>query len=81
MSNQSAIEVSPYSFEKGYRHIPQIHQADAIQDLMVFLKITSVSNLYRRMRGEVEPKVSEKEGIERIINGKYKVAKKNIWGA
>lgn len=79
MSNQSDTAVARFAFEKGWNYIRAIDQTKAMDDFKTLFGITTESNVYRRIRGEVEPTVTEYEGIETILK-KYGVAKKNMWG-
>ena len=68
-----------YSFEKGYDKIAGGQQNSFRSDVMEALNLTTTQAFYIRMRGEVIPKVTEVEIIERLML-KYGVKKSNIWG-
>lgn len=65
-----------YSFKKGYKQVPAGKQGYIRKQIITALGITQ-SAFYSRLRGEVEPKVSEYRIIEEIFlqNGIT-----DIWG-
>jgi len=65
-----------YSFKRGYNNLPRKHLNEVRQEITEALGLTRES-FYRRLRGEVEPKVSEAQIIEDIFN-RYNIT--NIWG-
>ena len=75
-------ESSTFNMNSSFRPgMEQLRYADfpkAKKEIMTALKITSRSSWAARLRGQVEPKVSEVIIIEKIL-AKYGVTK-NIWG-
>lgn len=68
--------IKKYPFKKGYAQLTR-EGANAVKlDVMDAFGISS-NQFYIRMRGEVEPKVSEAATIERIF---HKRGVTNIWG-
>lgn len=65
-----------YSFRKGWKQLPEGKQKDFKKELVTRLDI-SESTFYPRLRGEVEPKISEYHIIENLFL-EYNV--KEIWG-
>ena len=70
------IKAQKYSFKRGYNNLPRKHLKAVRQEITNTLGLTRES-FYRRLRGEVEPKVSEAQKIEEIFN-RYNIS--NIWG-
>ena len=68
-----------FSFEKGFYQIPYGKAKECRKKIMDGLGIDSRGAFLKRLRGEVEPKVSEKEAIENVI-ASYGVNKNQIWG-
>lgn len=69
---------SSYSFKKGFNKIPKDLQHSAKQEIMQSLGITSSTQWYVRLNGNVVPNVIEKELIENILRN-YNVKLKDIW--
>ena len=68
-----------FSFQRGLNEAKG-GDADTIKaEIIELLQLKSKSQWYQRLNGHVEPKVSEKEGIEEIFV-KYGVKKSKIWG-
>lgn len=65
-----------YSFRKGYNQVPAGKQGEVRSAIIRSLGIAQ-SAFYSRLRGEVEPKVSEYRAIEAIFK-KYGIT--DIWG-
>ena len=65
-----------YSFKRGYNNLPRKYLKEVREEITNALGLTRES-FYRRLRGEVEPKVSEAKKIEEIFN-RYNIS--NIWG-
>lgn len=65
-----------FSFMRGYNNLPRKHLREVREEITSALGISRES-FYRRLRGEVEPKVSEAKKIEEIFN-RYDIS--NIWG-
>lgn len=68
-----------YSFERGYSQIPYKDLKNVKTEIMDALSITSRSQWYERLWGNVVPNVEEKTAIEQVFT-KYKVKKTEIWG-
>jgi hypothetical protein len=73
------LQNGKYSFRKGYDMLIRKHQPLFRNELMQTLNITSRNQLYARIRGEVIPRMDEKEKIESLFF-KYGVTTE-IWGA
>ena len=75
-------ESSTFNMNSSFRPgMEQLRYADfpkAKKEIMAVLNITSRSSWAARLRGQVEPKLSEVIIIEKIL-AKYGVTK-NIWG-
>ena len=65
-----------YSFRKGYRQLT-IDEAPAVREEIIDKLGIKRTAFYSRLRGEVEPKVSEYLTIERIFK---KRGISEIWG-
>lgn len=65
-----------FSFRKGYRKLTLNDSAVVREELKESLGLNN-NSFYRRLRGEVEPKITEVERIENIFS-KYGVT--DIWG-
>lgn len=65
-----------YSFWKGYKQVPAGKQGEVRKAIIATLGIAQ-SAFYSRLRGEVEPKVSEYQAIESVFNH-YGIT--DIWG-
>ncbi len=70
--------MSRFSFQKGFDQVKNKDVKNARREIMEALKINSRYGWSRRVKGLVEPKVSEVEVIERIFL-KYGV-ESDIWG-
>jgi hypothetical protein len=66
-----------YSFQKGYNKIQKGRVPTVRKAIMEALGFISLPAFYDRLRGDVEPKVSEAKAIEDIF-AKEKI--KDIWG-
>lgn len=66
-----------YSFKKGYDQVQRKDVVNVRAEIMAALKITTRMAFYKRLHGEVEPKVSEVPAIEAVF---IKYGIKNIWG-
>lgn len=69
--------MNEYSFFKGWCQIRQQDVAEMRVKLMKAVGVTTRVGFLRRMKGEIEPKVSEHKKITEIFN-KYGI--KDIWG-
>lgn len=69
--------MSEFSFQKGWGKVTVSQAKEVRAEIMSKLGITSNSNWLQRLKGRVEPKVSEAKAIEDVF-------KKNgiteIWG-
>jgi len=69
--------MSEFSFQKGWEQVT-IGQAKEVKaEIMMKLGITTNSNWLQRLKGNVEPKISEAHNIESVFN-KYGIT--DIWG-
>jgi len=68
-----------YSFKKGLNNVKSGDIRTVRRELKAALGITSRNAFNARMRGEIEPKVSEAEAIE-VVFEKYGVSKTQVWG-
>ena len=66
-----------YSFRPGMEQLRYADFPKAKKEIMQTLNITSRTGWNDRLKGKVQPKVAEKEAIERILKT-YGVTK-NIW--
>jgi hypothetical protein len=66
-----------FSFKKGFSQVMQKDAVDVRAEIMTALNITTRSSWSARLNGNVEPKVSEAQEIERIF-AKYGVT--DVWG-
>lgn len=66
-----------YSFGKGFDKVPGGLQPDVKAKIMSVLDIKTLPAWLARLNGEVEPKISEVEKIEKVFK-KYHVT--DIWG-
>ena len=68
-----------YSFEKGYKMVP-LGKADEVKaEIMKVFGITSKPAWFRRLRGQVQPRVGEAAQVEEVFK-KYNISPKDIWG-
>lgn len=75
---KKVIMSNKYSFRAGMGQVAASRVPDAKSDIMQAIGITSHPAWLKRLRGEVEPRVSEVSAIEAVF-AKYGVTK-NIWG-
>jgi hypothetical protein len=68
-----------YSFKKGFRLIPHGEAKEVKRELMGALGIKTNVGFRGRIRGDVEPKVSEAEKIEEVFS-RHGVPKSKVWG-
>lgn len=59
--------VNEFSFEKGFNKVSIKHCKTLRSDLKFALKINSTPAWLNRLRGKIEPKVSEARAIEAIF--------------
>jgi len=69
--------VNKYSFEKGLNQIPKGKVKIVRQAIMNALSITAYTTWIDRLKGNVEPKVSEYDAINQIFK-QYNI--EDIWG-
>ena len=69
--------MNTFSFQKGFNQVPYSKARKLRTDLKEVLKINSRPAWLNRLRGNVEPKVSEAQAIERIF-AEYGISE--IWG-
>jgi len=77
MDRQKLNDENKFSFQKGWAQVPQGKAAEVRSKLMVSLNITTRMAFLDRLKGNVEPKVSEFNSIVNIFNS-YGI--KDIWG-
>lgn len=78
MSNLETITKQSNSFNQGYMQLKQKDVADARQDVMDALHVTSLNTFYARLHGRTAPKDTERVVISEVFK-KYGVTE-NIWG-
>lgn len=66
-----------FSFQKGWLQIPNGNLAECREKLMKAMNITTRAAWGKRLKGEVEPKISEVKAIENVF-AEYGI--KDIWG-
>jgi hypothetical protein len=66
-----------YAFQKGFSQVMNKDVQAVRHEIMEALNVTTRPAFLSRLRGEVEPKVSEAEKIEAIFS-KYGVT--DVWG-
>lgn len=76
MSISKETTIDQYSFKKGWNQVPNEKLTEVREKLMEALDINR-ANFYKRMRGDVEPKVSEAAAIELVFK-QYGITE--IWG-
>jgi hypothetical protein len=67
-----------YPFKKGYDKVPGGIQPNVKAELMKVLNIKTRAAWLKRLKGEVEPTVSEAQNIEKVFR-KHGIT--DIWGA
>ena len=65
------------SFNRGWSQIPPCYRDEVRQKLMAVFGILTISQFYARMRGEVEPRKSQIEGVQAVF-AQFNVT--DIWG-
>ena len=70
-------ENNPFSFRNGLDQVPSGLLRKVKEELMQALNIQTRAGFLTRVRGEVEPKVSEAKSIEAIFK-QYGITK--VWG-
>ena len=68
-----------FAFEKGFSRVMYTDVQAVRKEIMDALHITTYIQFRRRLKGEIIPRVTEKEDIERIFKV-YGVSKKDVWG-
>ena len=68
---------SRFSFQKGWAHVKQGDARAVRAKLMTALDITSRVSFLDRMKGKIEPLVTEAEAIERVF-AEYGIT--DCWG-
>lgn len=66
-----------FAFKKGWSQLPRNKMEEARLRIMTALKLQARNNFYIRLRGKIEPKVSEAEKIEEIFR-EYGITE--VWG-
>ena len=70
--------MNEFSFHKGWSQVKNGDVTNCRKELMEALGITTRMAFLLRLKGKVEPRVSEAQAIERVF-AKYGVT--DIWGA
>lgn len=68
-----------HSFKKGFNKIPKESQPDARAEIMEGIGISSNTQWYARLNGNVIPNVEDKAIIETVLR-QFKVKLSDIWG-
>ncbi|MDR0605704.1 MAG: hypothetical protein LBG80_15530 [Bacteroidales bacterium] len=71
------ILAKDWSFEQGYYHVPYIDQKACRARIMSALELTTRVGFLTRLRGKIEPKISEVFEIEKIFE-EYGIT--DVWG-
>lgn len=66
-----------FSFQKGWSQVKNGDLAECRKKLMAALNITTRAAWGNRLRGDVEPKISEAHAVEKVF-AEYGI--KNVWG-
>lgn len=66
-----------FSFRKAWGQVPKNKAEEVRKRIMDALGMKTRNTFYIRMRGEIEPKVSEAESIEKIFS-EYGIT--DVWG-
>mgnify|MGYP007108682335 CR=1 FL=1 len=66
-----------FSFKKGWVQVPKNKSDEVRNRIMVVLGLQARNSFYIRLRGAIEPKVSEAQAIEKIF-AMYGIT--DIWG-
>lgn len=77
MYNLKIKIMSKFSFLKGFNQVKRKDIAKVKRELMETLQITTRPAWDSRLKGKVEPRVSEAEAIESVFS-KYGI--KEVWG-
>lgn len=70
-------EMNKYSFKLGYEQLRRKDVKEVRERIMSALGIATREGFYPRLRGEIEPRVSEAKAIEEIF-AEYGI--KKVWG-
>lgn len=70
--------MSEFSFQKGWGQVTVGQAKEVKAEIMLKLGIKANSNWLQRLKGNVEPKISEAYAIESVFK-KYGI--KDIWGS
>lgn len=71
--------MTEFAFKRGLDHVPLGKVKQAKKELMEALNITTRVSWSKRLRGLIEPKVTEAEAIEQVF-ARYGIKKDQIWG-
>ena len=74
----ATAEISQFSFKHALDCVPKNRQHEARQKIKEIFSITSDMQLYKRINGFIEPKVSKKEEIEKLFWSDFRI--KVAWG-
>jgi hypothetical protein len=67
-----------YAFNKGWRKANEDQKKALMKGLMKIYDVTSVQAVYARIRGDVEPKISQAKATEKLF---ARSGITEIWGA
>jgi protoheme ferro-lyase len=68
-----------HSFKKGFNQVQAGVQKQVRRELMEVLSITSRPGFIARLKGKIEPKVTEAAAIEAVF-ARHGVPKSKVWG-
>jgi hypothetical protein len=71
------IEKKDWSFEQGYYHMPFIDQKACKARLMAVLELKTRAGFLTRLRGKIEPRISEVFKIEEVFS-EFGIT--DVWG-
>ena len=74
----SAMSIGQFSFKKGWSQVKTVDAPEVRKKLMVALGVNSRAGFCNRMRGDIEPKITEARAIENVF-AEYGIT--DIWGA
>lgn len=76
----SGIDYYPaFAFRKGFQQIMKKDIRQCRQDIQDALGCYSRTNFLKRMKGAIEPRITEKEAIEKVF-ANYGIPADQVWG-
>ncbi|MEG1899429.1 MAG: hypothetical protein RR183_07120 [Bacteroidales bacterium] len=69
--------MNKYSFKKGYNQVPVSKSKEIKKLIMSALNISTTPSWSARLKGDIEPKISEYNAIEKIFR---EIGITDIWG-